>query len=204
MTAPDWQMARKARHIDRFGRPRGENIIIYAAKGLIPARAAHVEGAVWERDDAGRTLVPKEFWQATLRLAGSEFRNWPGNCFRYRGAVGASGYPNPIEVIGVEFDLTEARKFLGLSGPKAEPSIAPDTLKSRGGAPRESEKWDAVVVALVRMANDGRLDRSLDSRFKTRAALRQAILDDVAVARLDVKDETIKPLIAKIFQEMLG
>jgi len=84
--------------------------------------------------------------------------------------------------------------------PKPTP---PERAKALEEAARASEKWDAVIVAIARLANEGRLDPNIDSSFRSQAEMRRAILDDADVAPLGVSEETIKVTVQKVFKALL-
>jgi hypothetical protein len=214
MMESDWQPARLARVHDVNSSSAGGAIIQYAAHGLVKGRADAVAGARWPAGEDGKIAIPNEFWEAIRTLSGSQYRDWQAGIFKFRRAAGANMYLNPIDVIGVEFDMATVRKALGvtdappLSGGTSDlrlKLLASDAGadRAKGGAPRDSDKWDAVTLALVSLSNDGKMDRGLDTRFKSAAEMRRAVLDDPGVSAMDVKEETIKPLIAKVFRHML-
>lgn len=110
-----------------------------------------------------------------------------------------------IQAFGVRFNRAEAES-LGVTVTAADvrgsaPNNTPTS--SKGGAPRASEKWDAVIVAIARLANEGRLDPNIDSSFRSQAEMRRAILDDADVAPLGVSEETIKVTVQKVFKALL-
>lgn len=107
-----------------------------------------------------------------------------------------------IEVVGLHF----CREQIAALVPKpvgTEAVVRAVASSSKGGRPRDSDKWDAVTVAIARLANEGRLDPGMDASFRSQADLRRAILDDPDVAALDVSEDTLKPLAKKVFVALL-
>ena len=156
-----------------------------------PVRQADAAVPAWYWAECGNSEHP---WGP--HLAGAAMQGQGDNC-------GRSGLEAKVELFGVQFaelDILSMR-------PSAPPSARPSELnlpKGRGGAPRDSEKWDAVTLAIAQLANEGRLDRTLPQRFSSQSEMRRAILDSAALVGFDAKEETIKPLVAKVFREMLG
>jgi len=114
-----------------------------------------------------------------------------------------------INLSGLSFEEEGLVSYFGLQKQAAaQPSRR---AANRGGAPRESQKWDAVTLAIARLANAQKLDRNMECRFRNQAEMRQAILEDPDVAKFGaedaksgVKDETIKALVRKVFLDLLG
>jgi hypothetical protein len=149
--------------------------------------------------------VPSWVWSAkpdrsVLDLSANKFSGRAvtrPNVYAMDGEVG-------FNITGLEFDAETVRAYFDLdAAPSDRPPVAPATPDTTRvpvvGRQRETEKWEAVALALIRLAADGRLDLNASDGFKRQSHLRQAILDDPDVARLDVKDETIKPFVRKVW-----
>jgi hypothetical protein len=136
--------------------------------------------------------LPKEFWTGVMR-PDTGISNWPEGTFECD--LRDNMRTVRCKAMGVHVCLDDLEEML----PEIETSTNNDSMKNQGGKPRESAKWDAVIVALARLANDGKLDRAIEGAFKSQADLRRAILDDPTVAALDVKEETIRATIRKVW-----
>ena len=202
----EWMSAHDARLFDLGSNPPGQEIVKWAKAGKIEARAELLDGAVSD-DESGFFRLTTDFWEGVLQRTGSAYRDWANGSFK--ASMGGALRDRARERVadGVQFRADQIRgRFVRTSTDSyaAPPIVVSPPQKHVGGAPRDSEKWNAVTVAIARLANEGRLDRSLPTRFTSQAAMRSAILDDADVAILGVADETIKPLVRKVWNALLG
>jgi hypothetical protein len=141
--------------------------------------------------------VPEDIHAARwMRASDDEFRRWAWAS----GAFMLAG----IDYSAVEFDQI-ALEVLIRSTPseRAEQKRGATDKKAAGGAPRKTELWDAVAIALARLAMDGALDRASGECVQTQAQLRRRILDDPDVAELGARDETLKPFVRKVWYAII-
>ena len=216
-----WISARDAREIflRATGRMRGRADppveIAIAELAFVPGNAIRTRAVSITVDDQDTSeafdahgMLPTTFWEPAAIKLWAKSSNWP------LGMVAGVHGDQCAIAHGVMFCAEDLERLTGLipsvrtpAAPRpasAEQANAVAPAKSRGGAPRESEKWDAVTLAIARLANEGRLDKALDERFKTQADMRRAILDDQDVAALGMSEDTLTPLVRKVFNALLA
>ena len=179
----------------------GSEIIDFAKHRLIFTRAK-----VFERSDSGESEIkhnadvpPWVFGDGAI----SPDLNFSAN--KYAARFRHIDREILVKLTGISFDVEGMNEHFpvetsSLEGTRQSPATPG---KNPGGAPRNHEMWDAVTVAIARLANDGRLDPSMPHCFKTAAEFRRAVLDDPEVTLQNANEQTIKPLIRKVFDNLM-